>query len=307
MGERSSELAPSLAILVSTIFWGTLWIPLRQLDTAGFGGPWATTIGFTLPLIVLFPIAIVRRHSIFAGGRSLLLAGFVMALCLALYSEALLRGYVARVVLLFYLTPVWSAVLARWFLGDRITGARLATIGLGLLGMLVVFGEGSGIPVPSTVAEWMGLLSGFLWAVSMVFLRRLVPETSEFDKIFVLFLFAGILFVLLTLIPGGRAWAAPGTVAFGRSVIWLLLFGLIWMPLVIWLTLFGGSRLAPGRVAVLLMLEVVIALVSAAILTDEPFGLRELLGGTLIVTACGSEFFTNQSATDRKAETTQRA
>jgi drug/metabolite transporter (DMT)-like permease len=288
-------LIPSIAILVSTLFWGTLWIPLRHLDAAGFGGPWATVAGFTIPLLVLFPLALTRWRPIIAGGWPLVRAGFVMAMCLALYAEALLRGYVARVVLLFYLAPVWSTVLARAVLGDRITGVRIVTIALGLLGMVVVFGGGSGLPIPRTVAEWMGLLSGFLWAVSLVCIRRLAPDASDFDKVFVLFLFVGVLFVLLTLVPGGRPWVVPTAEIFTRSASWLLLFGLIWMPVVLWLTIFGSSRLDPGRVAVLLMLEVVIAVVSAAVLTNEPFGLREFVGAAFIVAACGSEFFVRGS------------
>jgi drug/metabolite transporter (DMT)-like permease len=52
----------------------------------------------------------------------------------------------------------------------------------------------------------------------------------------------------------------------------------------------------PGRVAVLLRLEVVIGLVSAAVLTQEPFGPRELVGTVFIVGACGSEFLARGSS-----------
>src|SRR5512139_1466189 len=156
-GTRADTLAPSIAILASTLFWGTLWIPLRQLDAAGLGGPWATAAGLTIPLLVLVPVAVARWRPIRAGGWPLAQVGFLMAMCLALYAEALLRGYVARVVLLFYLTPVWSTVLARVVLGDRITGIRIVTVALGLAGMFVVFGIGSGLPIPRTVGEWMGL------------------------------------------------------------------------------------------------------------------------------------------------------
>jgi hypothetical protein len=58
----------------------------------------------------------------------------LMAACIALYAEALLRGSVARVILLFYLTPVWSTLLAWVFLGARITGVRIVTVALGLAG-----------------------------------------------------------------------------------------------------------------------------------------------------------------------------
>jgi drug/metabolite transporter (DMT)-like permease len=294
-GTRAATLAPSVAILVSTLFWGTLWIPLRQLNDTGLGGPWTTAVGFTIPLLVLFPFAASRWRPIVAAGWPLVQAGFLMAACIALYAEALLRGSVARVILLFYLTPVWSTVLARVLLGDPITRVRIVTIALGLAGMFVVFGFGNGLPVPRTSAEWMGLLSGFTWGWSMVSLRR-VGHASEFDKVFVQFAFLGALFLLFTLVPGGRPWAFPTPDAWLRSASWLLLFGLIWMPIVLWLTIFGGSRVDPGRVAVLLMLEVVIGLGSAALLTDEPFGRRELVGAALIVAACGSEFFAHRPA-----------
>ena len=293
-GARPATFVASVAVVVSTLFWGTLWIPLRRLSEAGAGGPWATAAGFTLPLLVLLPFGLMRRRSIAAGGWPL-----VLAACVALYAEALLRGNVARVILLFYLTPVWSTLLARVFLGEPITGARVATITLGLVGMLVVFGAGSGVPIPRATAEWMGLLSGFLWGVSMVALRRVGPHASEFDNVFVQFVFLGALFALWTLVPGGRAWTTPTAEVLVDSAPWLLLFGLVWMPVVLWLTMFGGSRLDPGRVAVLLTLEVVIGLVSAALLTDEPFGARELAGAVFITAACGAEFFSGRPSVGR--------
>jgi len=180
-------------------------------------------------------------------------------------------------------------------LGSPITRGRVVTVALGLLGMFVVFGAGNGLPVPRTAAEWMGLLSGFCWGWSMVSVRR-VAHAAEFDKVFVQFLFVGMLFLLFTLVPGGRPWPLPTPDMFLGSAMWLLLFGLVWMPAVIWLTMFGGSRLDPGRVAVLLMLEVVIGLASAALLTDEPFGRRDLVGAICIVAACGSEFFSGNRA-----------
>jgi drug/metabolite transporter (DMT)-like permease len=300
-GPRTTALAPSIAIVVSTVFWGTLWIPLRHLSDVGLGTPWATAAGFTLPLLLLLPVGILRWRPILAGGWPLAQAGFLMAACIALYAEALLRGNVARVILLFYLTPVWSTLLARAYLGERITGVRLITIALGLLGMFVVFGIGNGLPVPRSVAEWMGLFSGFSWGWSMVYMRR-AADASELDKVFVQYLFLGALFVLLTLVPGGRPWGLPTPEVFLRSTTWLLLFGLIWMPVVLWLTMFGGSRLEPGRVAVLLMLEVVIGLASAALLTDEPIGQRELVGAVCIVAACGSELFGEGPSQKAKAK-----
>ena len=59
----------------------------------------------------------------------------LLALSIALYSEGLLRGTVARVLLSFYLTPVWSTLFERLLLGEPITGRRIVTILLGLVGI----------------------------------------------------------------------------------------------------------------------------------------------------------------------------
>jgi drug/metabolite transporter (DMT)-like permease len=63
------------------------------------------------------------------------------------------------------------------------------------------------------------------------------------------------------------------------------------MPGAIWLTLYGSSRIDPARAAILLMFEVVVGLLSAAILTNEPISASELLGAALILAAGVSEFF----------------
>jgi drug/metabolite transporter (DMT)-like permease len=52
-----------------------------------------------------------------------------------------------------------------------------------------------------------------------------------------------------------------------------------------WLFIWAAARMDPGRVSILLLFEIVAAALSAGLLTDEPFGRRELLGGALIVAA----------------------
>jgi len=276
------------AIVVSTLLWGTFWIPLRQLHQGGVDGLRATSLGFVLPLLVLLPHGLRQRRRIAAGGRALLTGGFLLALAIALYTSALLRGNVARVMLLFYLTPVWSTLLARASLGEPIRRGRIAGIILGLTGLAVVLGDRTGLPLPHSDAEWMGLLSGFCWALAMLVARR-THEAQDLDKVFVQFLFLGALFLAVSLLLGvPQSTPAPfGTRS--TSLLWLPAFALGWVLPVLWLTIYGGSRLDPGRVAMLLMLEVVVGLVSAATLTHEPFGMRELTGAVLIVLAGGVE------------------
>jgi len=285
---RRPNLAAQLAILVSTVLWGTLWIPVRKMHEADSSGAWITTLGFLIPLAVLLPVALARWRSTLVGLRELRFAGFWLALGIALYTEGVVRGQIARVILLFYLTPVWGTLLARIFLREPITGRRLATIVAGFSGMLVIFGIDDGIPSPRSAGDWMGLAAGFAWAVAMVAFHREAPRPL-FERAFVQFLFLGPVFFLVTLLPGDGGSASVALHLPAGSTAWLLAFALLWMLPVIWLTVYAAGAVDPGRFAILLMFEIVVGLATAALLTDEPFGARELTGAVLVMGAIGVE------------------
>lgn len=288
MDGEFKKMAPHAAILLSTVLWGTLWIPLREINESGVGGATATSLSFLLGLVVLLPYAVVKARRIAAGGWPLAASGFFLAVFFAFYAEGLVRGEIARVLLLFYLTPVWSTLLARLMLGQPITKRRMATIVLGLSGMVVILGDETGVPAPRGIADWMGLVSGVFWGLAMVYLQR-TARIPAFDRIFAAFLFFAPLYYLVTLLPGSRDSVGVEGALLADWPMMVVALALVWLLPVIGLTVYGASRLDPGRVAIFLMFEVVIGLASAAWLLDEPFGTREFIGATLIVAAMLAE------------------
>ena len=119
------------AILSTNLLWGTFWIPLRQMTAAGGGETEATLWGYLAAGVLMVPILLVRWRSIFSMPRLALVGVIVLAICLALYSESLTRGQVARVLLLFYLTPIWSMIFAHFLLGEPISLVHMIAIVLG--------------------------------------------------------------------------------------------------------------------------------------------------------------------------------
>ena len=288
MNGEFKKTAPQAAILVSTLLWGTLWIPLRELNESGVSGATATSLSFLLGLVVLLPFAAPHARRILAGGWPLAASGFFLAVCIALYAEGMVRGEVARVLLLFYLTPVWSTLLARLMLGQPITRRRVVTIILGLLGMAVILGDGMSLPLPRSAADWMGLISGVAWGLAMVYLQRTAAR-RDFDRIFAALVFLAPIYFLVTLLPGSRDSIGVEGALMADWVMILVTLAVIWMVPVIALTVYGASRMDPGMVAIFLMFEVIIGLASAAWLLDEPFGPREIIGAGFIIAAMLSE------------------
>lgn len=286
---------PSLAIFVSTFIWGTWWIPLRKLDELGNGTIWLIAAGVALPALILLPHALKNWRRITSGGWPLFLCGLALALTCTFYAEGAMRGNVARVILLFYLTPVWSTLLARWLLREPITRQRLLTIALGMIGMWIILGgagsqgAGSFIPRPADAAEWMGLIAGMFWAISTVSIQK-TRKLPMLDIAFPGFALFALCFIAVTLIPGGRSWQALPAVPITDALLWIVLIAVLWHLPAILLTLFGAADVEPGRVAILLMMEVVVGVGSAALLTDDVFGLREMVGALFIISAGIAEF-----------------
>ena len=140
--------------------WGLFWMPLRALGEHGIDLAWSTIIFFGIPFVLVLPLAIWRWRSILAGGPWLLLLGFIPALSMVLYSVSVLYTDVIRATLMFYIMPVWSVLMARYFLKEPITPARWLAIAIAAVGMLVIFRAEQGIPLPRNVGDVIAIAAG---------------------------------------------------------------------------------------------------------------------------------------------------
>ena len=277
-------LLPGAAVAFSAILWGLWWIPLRWLDEQGLRGDWASFAIFAMASLAILPFVLRRRRKPSFQLKPLLIIGVSLGLAFVMWNHAVIHGNVIRVVLLFYLAPVWATIMARFMLAVPIPPIRWAAILLGLGGAAVILevdlmttdSAVSGFALPDV----MGLLAGISFAFSAT-ATRTHNRVAELDKTFVSVLAAtaiALLFVLLLKTPPPGAALAP---LLGGALAVALLFLLPSTALLLW----GAGRLDPGRVALLLLLEVVTAAVSSAWLAAEPFGGRQLLGCALILVA----------------------
>jgi drug/metabolite transporter (DMT)-like permease len=272
---------PALAVVACAVLWGLWWLPLRWLAERGLPGDWASLVIFAIGAGVLVPVAWARRRRLYAGGWTLLLCGLLLGVVLVLWNHAILVGQVMRVVLLFYLAPVWATLLAIFVLKTRVGPLRALTVILGLTGAAIILGVEEGLPLPRSEGDWLGLISGLLFAVSAT-LARDSEEVAGLEKTFVAFAAAALTAFLLVAFG-----ASPPTT--GRLVLEGLplafVIAVFFVLPATWPVLWAASKLEPGRVSILLLLEVVVASISSSLLTDEPFGWREGAGCVLIILA----------------------
>ena len=278
----SLEFKAKLACLYAGAVWGLFWIPLRALEEAGINGLWITVVYFLIPTICLIPVVILRWQHVKEGGISLQLTTMLSGGALLLYSTSIVYTDVVRAILLFYLTPIWATILARIFLGDLITPSRVIAMVLAILGMLTIFGLGARFPIPQNIGDWLGIGSGFLWAVAMVRIRMSESHSA-------IELTAGFFQWSLIFSSGAAFLLAPSQMPDIEQILPALPLLLIFTALLVlpgtYASLWGPKYLSPGIVGLLFMTEIIVGAISVALLAGEPFGIRELIGVLLIAGA----------------------
>src|SRR5689334_3344881 len=111
---------PALALVVNAFVWGVSWWPFRQLQAHGLHPLWATALVYLASLALLLAIRPTAWRSL--GTHPLLWVLMAAAgLTNVGFNWAVTTGDVVRVVLLFYLMPAWTVVLAWPLLGEAPT------------------------------------------------------------------------------------------------------------------------------------------------------------------------------------------
>ena len=275
------------ACLLGGALWGAYWIPLRHLDTAEFSGTLAAGLIHIIPALILVPLMIFRYQSVRRGGIALQATGAAMGLAMLLYSTAFLYTDVIRATLLYYLTPVWGALIARAWLFEKISLDRVSGIALGFAGMLVIFNVDKGVPLPQNPGDWMGLASGIIWGIAATLTRRF-PDQPAIDVVTSWMVWASLLAILaLAILPSNIN--IPTADRFMSVMPWLIPLSLgVVLPVYLAIT-WGLPQLNPGTSGLLFMTEISVATITAAWLTSEVIGPREITGIALITLAGLSE------------------
>lgn len=270
---------PTLGLLYGATFWGFVWYPSRLLEQAGLAGSWLTLVAYGAAFVVFLPFA---RH-VFQGidrhrvelVTLILAAGWTNTA----FVLAVLEGEVVRVILLFYLSPLWTVLLGRWLLNEALTGRTTVMLLLGLAGALIMMWDPALGRVPLNRADFFAVSAGMAFAVLNVMTRRMtglgVPAKAHAAFLGVVLVSVGYILVVDVPIPDVSAptWG------------WAAILGVLGFLVSTVAVTFGVSRMPVQRSAVIMLFELIVGAFSAWWLANEAITLQEWVGGVLIVTA----------------------
>ncbi len=301
MQESRKDLLPSLGIAFSAALWGLFWIPIRAIEEAGVSVQWVGPVVFASVTLIFLPVVLMRWRVLRRAGRGLILTGLLSGTAFAFYAVSFNMTDVVHALLLFYLSPIWSTLLGLTLLGEKLNINRGAALILGLSGLAVVLGDGVSFPWPRQMGDWFALASGLCWSFASVRLYQ-GGATFVFEKTFAFI--AGAFFVgaALAMLPLGIENAWPDMISLKQGWFWIAGVALFLLPAT-WLTIWPPTVLSPARVGILFMTEAIVGIGSAALLTDEPFGLQEVAGTALIMSAALAEVLRKPDSPKKPSET----
>ena len=291
------KLNPNFAILLSTVLWGTWWLPLRLINEYANNNAIPLFLSFMIAGLLLLVFSLQNIH-LFTKKNIILtiVAASFGAAAMCLYNEGLLRGNVARILIFFYLTAVWSTIIEVLFLRTPLTFYRFLSIAAGFTGLVIITCFEQGNFFPQSLADFFGIISGILWSVCATLIRI----NKELDVNFgtCIFIIVGGLFVIIaTLLPDGQVLSGYNSEIFSKTILIVLIFAFIWLLPGYWLITYGQDQVDPGRAGILLMFEVVIGMISAYLLANEIITIREFLGALFIMTAPLIEIYLGNKST----------
>ncbi|MFW5953985.1 MAG: DMT family transporter [Guyparkeria sp.] len=279
-GER---IPPSLILMSGSTLWGLTWIWLKHAAELGIGPILLSVVAYAAQWLVIAPFAwrawtdpsrppISRLNWEWLGLLALLAGvsgvGFTMAM---------VYGDVVRAMMLFFLIPAWGVIFGRLLLKEPLTPGRIIAVVCAIGGAFLILGPDFGDGLYP--ADWFALIAGFSLAGANTLFRLLAEQPIPIK----LTLMQGS-----TVVLGLIAWVFSseyGIVPTPEALASSALYGMTMLLAAVLATQYAVERLPAGRTAILMTLELLVAVASAAWLGDRVHGLNIWMGGALILAA----------------------
>ncbi len=289
--EKHQSQFAVFGILFGAVCWGLIWYPYRILQEAGISGVASSFYTYVIAVGIFAVVSLKQWRAAINQPKSIIWLAIFAGWTNLSYVLAIIDGEVMRVMLLFYLSPLWTLVLAHFWLKERTNKRGVVVIILSLIGAFTMFWQEGALPLPNNHAEWLALSAGMGFAMTNVITRYAsnLTLTAKCMAVWVGVLLMSLIFIVFQEAPFPNPMDMDVTQ-------WLLMFfiALVLMGATLFVQ-YGITHIPVTKASVLFMFELVVAAVGSYFLTDETLSLREWVGGALIIVA-GLFAATNQQA-----------
>ncbi|MHB8766669.1 MAG: DMT family transporter [Deferrisomatales bacterium] len=285
-GVSSRSAAGYLSVAVAAVLWASSGVVGKALFEQGVSPMGLVQMRATLAAGLLVPALLLRAPGLLRVpladlGRLALLGGVALALVQVSYFYAISLIPVAAAILLQYLAPVFVALFAMGFWGERATAAKLGALALATAGaFLVVGGHEVELEEMNQVGVVAGLVSALCFAGYTLLGERLMERRSPWTVLAHSMLFAAVSLHLVY--PPFHYLRAGYTPDQWAAIAYVGVFGTL-VPFGLYFA--GVNLIRSTRASITATLEPISAAGFAFLFLGESLGPVQLLGGGLVIAA----------------------
>ncbi len=274
---------PYAAVALAACSWGTWGLLLRKAEAIA---PMAASLESTVVLAVITAVSgltmLRDRTTQAASWRA---RGWVACLGVSDALNVLLFFAAVRLVItvgvvVHYLTPVLVAIGAPLFLHEKLTRRTAGAVVTSVGGLVVMLAPSSGLP-DNAGAWWSAIFaagSAVFYASSVIINKHIASAFSPSEAMF----WHGVVAtpLLAALVPGD-AWTTMDPRAVGFLALVAIGPGALAGLVYVW----GLRRMPAAHASTICLVEPLVAVFLGAVVYGEPFGVRTVMGGALILGA----------------------
>lgn len=270
---------PIFSLLFGAFVWGIIWYPYRLMANAGVSGIYSSFYVFILTIAIALPYFFITKKKVPIWSKDFWLLALVAGYTNISYVLAVIDGEVVRVMLLFYLSPVWTIFLAHFMLNEDTQKRHYIAVFISLIGAFIMFWEPGYLIHLDSKSDWLALSSGLGFAITNVMTRKHAHMTVN-QKALAIWL--GVIVVAMICIMFDKN--AMPTLDFFRpvdaAIMMVIALSLFLSTL---LVQFGVTQIKAVEASSFFLFEIVVAAISSYFLVGESIALKEWLGGILII------------------------
>ncbi|WP_409439973.1 DMT family transporter [Psychromonas sp. GE-S-Ul-11] len=219
-----------------------------------------------------------KKIAVWGNNKALLISrGVVGTLALICVYYAVTTLPLAEATLLQYLYPVFTALLAFFFLKERIQRSTLICIGLCLVGLLAMVQPNLALN-GETVLPWFSVFVALLGALGSGTAYVIVKRLSKTEDSSVIIFYFPLIALPLSLALLGNDFVMPD----GEALILLLFVGIFTQVGQVGLTKAMQTEVA-GKVSAFSYVQVVFSTILGVLIFNEIPSIWTLIGGILII------------------------
>lgn len=302
---RLSHTQAVLLMVAVTLMWSIAGVVSRQLEAAARFEVTFWRSAFTaLSLLVILPVwraadraaglaqakpgegALQRHWGVLAGSRAFWVSGVCWGTMFTAFMLALTFTSVANVLVVMAAGPLFTALVARIFIGQRLPLRTWVAILVAGAGIVYMYGSQMWTAFTDPGANASGLVLGSLaalcvpvaGAINWTVVQRSQQQGQSIDLVPSVLL--GAMISATATLPLALPFAATGS-----DIAWLALLGLVQLAIPCALAVVCARSLKAPEVSLLALLEVIFGIVWAWLWADETPGREVLLGGSVVIGA----------------------